>query len=223
MVPRRVFPVLASLLILGATTATPLHAQAVGFHLGASRATMQFDPVPEGVAFEPRYGLAAGLAADFAFNRSVGLSVRGSYTQKGSRGQWTEEGVAAESVINADYIELSALLTARPGGGPLRLLAGPAMAIAQKCSASVTASFGGQTESNSWQCGDEDVDLEAGTDLGLMLGAGVAIGGGVRYSLDLLYTLGLSDAFASREAEEDSERHRVATLVAGVSFPLRGR
>ena len=37
---------------------------------------MQFSPEPpENVTLKPRYGLTAGLTADFALNRLVGLSV----------------------------------------------------------------------------------------------------------------------------------------------------
>jgi len=42
----------------------------------------------------------------------------------------------------------------------------------------------------------------------------------LRYSLDLLYTLGLGDAFVEDVEPEDAEKHRGATLVAGISFPL---
>jgi len=183
---------------------------------------MQFDRVPEEVTVGPRYGLTAGLTADFAFNRSVGLSVRGSYSQKGQTSQWSEEGLMVEVALDADYVELAVLLTAHPGGGPFRLLAGPAVAFSQKCTVSGTASFGGETESQSLECGAEEFGGAeiAGTDLGLIVGAGLAVGDGIRYSLDFLYALGLGDV---AEQEEESAKHRGATVVAGLSFPLGRR
>ena len=205
---------LSCALVLAGLAAAPVHGQTVGLLGGLSRATMS--GVDELDA--PRRGFTAGLSLDFDFNASSGLSLRGLYVQKGAEGDPSIEDIPVEFAANADYAEFSALLEVRPGGGAFRLLAGPSAAVSVRCT--LDASFqppGGQTVSDSEDC--EDAGQLETVDFGLTGGVGLATGGAVGISLDLLYTVGLMEAIAGEDGT-DPAKHRAATLVAGVRFPI---
>ena len=208
------------ILILAALTAAPLQGQSLGFHAGASRSTMNVDDFDD-----PRFGPIAGLSADIGFGGWFGLSVRGSYVQKGAGGELSFEGVPVTFATEADYAEVSALLTARAGDTPLRLLAGPSAAFVRTCTISVTfAGEGGGTVSEASDC--EDGADVASIDYGVTGGLGFVVGDRIRYTLDVLYTMGLTDAITEEGAagqSADPGKHGVAMVVAGVSFPLAGR
>lgn len=209
-----------SILILAAVTAAPLHGQSLGLHAGASRSTMNVDDFDD-----PRFAPAGGLSADIGFGGWLGLSVRGSYVQKGAGGELSIQGVPVTYGIEADYVEVSALLTARAGNSPLRLLAGPSAAFVRTCTTSVTfaGEGGSSTVSESSDC--EDGADVASIDYGVTGGVGFVVGNRIRYSLDVLYTMGLTDAFTEKGAagqSTDPGKHGVAMVVAGVSFALAG-
>lgn len=214
---RRFYPIL----ILAALTATPLQGQSVGLHAGASRSTMNVDDFSN-----PRFGPTAGLSADIGFGGWVGLSVRGSYVQKGAGGELSFEGVPVTFRTEADYAEVSGLLTARAGDTPLRLLVGPSAAFVRTCTIRVTfaGEGGGTTVSEASDC--EDGADVASIDYGVTGGVGFVVGDRIRYTLDVLYTMGLTDAITEEGAagqSADPGKHGVAMVVAGVSFPLAGR
>ena len=201
-------------LILAGLAAPPIHGQTLTLLGGLSRTTMTGADELDA----PRQEFTAGMSLDFDFNASFGLSLRGLYAQKGAEGGLTVEGVPVEFAANADYAEFSALLEVRPGGGPFRLLAGPSAAVSVRCT--LDASFqqpGGPAVSQSEDC-DDAGDFET-VDLGLTGGVGLATGGAVGVSLDLLYTVGLTEAIAA-QGGTDPGKHRAATLVAGVRFPI---
>ena len=88
-----------SILILAALAAAPLHGQSLGLYAGASRATMNVDDLDD-----PRFGPTAGLSADIGLGGSwMGLSVRGSYVQKGAGGEHSFEGIPVTFGTEADY------------------------------------------------------------------------------------------------------------------------
>ena len=215
-----------SILMLAALfTAAPLHGQSLGLHAGASRSTMHdfYD------LDNPRIGPTAGLSVDIAFGvwagGWAGLSLRGSYVQKGAGGELSFEGIPVTFGTEADYAEVSVLLTARAGNTPLRLMAGPSAAFVLTCtlSATLAGEGGGTTVSDSSDC--EDSSNVASIDYGITGGVGFVVGDRIRYTLDALYTMGLTDAITEKGAPEgtDPGRLSVAMVVAGVSFPLAGR
>lgn len=209
------------ILILAALTAAPLQGQSLGFHAGASRSTMNVDDFDD-----PRFGPTAGLSADIGFGGWFGLSVRGSYVQKGAGGELSFEGVPVTFATEADYAEVSALLTVRAEDAPLRLMAGPSAAFVRTCTISATFAGvgGGATVSDSSDC--EDGADVASIDFGVTGGVGFVFGDRILYTLDVLYTMGLTDAITEEgpaARSTDPGRHGVAMVVAGVSFPLAGR
>ena len=209
------------ILILAALfTAAPLHGQSLGLHAGASRATMNVDDFDD-----PRFGPTGGLSADIGLGGWFGLSIRGSYVPKGAGGELSFQGVPVTFATEADYVEVSALLTVRAEDAPLRLIAGPSAAFVQTCTISATfaGEGGGTTVSDSSDC--EDGADVASIDFGVTGGVGFVVGDRIRYTLDVLYTMGLTDAITEEGVPEgtDPGRHSVAMVVAGVSFPLAGR
>lgn len=214
---RRFHPIL---ILAALFTAAPLHGQSLGLHAGASRATMNhvYD------LDDPRIGPTAGLSADIGFGGWVGLSLRGSYAQKGAGGELSFEGIPVTFETEADYAEVSVLLTARAGNTPLRLMAGPSAAFVLTCTLSSTfaGEGGGTTVSDSSDC--EDSANVASIDYGVTGGVGFIVGDRIRYTLDALYTMGLTDAITEEGGGgTDPGRHGVAMVVVGVSFPLAGR
>ena len=201
-------------LVLAGLAATPIQGQTLALLGGVSRATM----IGPDELDAPRRGFTAGLSLDFDFSASSGLSLRGLYAQKGAEGDPSVEGIPVEFAANADYAEFSALLEVRPAGGPFRLLAGPSAAVSVQCTLDVSfRQPGGPAVSQSEDCNDAG-DLET-VDLGLTGGVGLATGGAVGISLDLLYTVGLIEVIAGQDGT-DPGKHRAATLVAGVRFPI---
>lgn len=213
------------LIVAALFTAAPLHAQfSIGLHAGASRAMMNVDDFDT-----PRYGPAGGLSADIGFGAWAGgwagLSLRGSYVQKGAGGELSFEGIPVTFATEADYAEVSALLIASLGDMPLRLLAGPSAAFPVKCTLSVTfAPPGGSAVSESNEC--DDVADVATVDFGVTGGVGVVWGEGIRCTVDILYTMGLTDAITEKgpmARSTDPGKHGAAMVVAGVLIPLAGR
>ena len=201
-------------LVLAGLAAAPIHGQTLGILGGMSRAMMS--GVDELDA--PRLGFTAGLSLDFDFSASSGLSLRGLYAQKGGEGELSFDGIPVAFAAIADYAEVSALLEVRPGGGAFRLLAGPSAAVNVKCT--LDASYqqpGGQAFSESEDC-DEAGDLET-VDFGLTGGVGLATDGSVGFSIDMLYTAGLTEAITA-SGGSDPGKHRAASVVAGVRFPI---
>jgi hypothetical protein len=206
-----------SILILAALTAAPLHGQSVGLHAGASMSTMNVDDLDD-----PRFAPTAGLSADIGFGGLMGLSVRGSYVRKGAKGELNIASVPVTFATEADYGEVSVLLTARAGNTPLRLMVGPSAAFVLTCTFSYTyAGEGGGTKvSDSSDCEDQ-ADV-ASIDYGVTGGVGVVVGDRIRYTLDAFYTMGLTDAITDEQGA-DPGKHGVAMVMVGVSFPLAGR
>ena len=177
-----------------------------------------------------RIGVSLGGAVTVGILPSLGIQLGGTYLQKGA-----SIGVLADDIVNAfyadlklDYIELSALAKARlpVGAASLHLLAGPTLSVEVRCATDLTYSLGGDTvESDSGRdysdvaCAERDygigvADTEA-IEFGVAGGIGTEfpVGVSTRVSLDLLYRLGLSKAFANA-------KNRAITLRAGISIPI---
>ena len=168
--------------------------------------------------------LSIGLAASIPASDGWGIQLGGSYSQKGGRFDFSEQGVSAESRVETDYLEFTALGRAQfPVSGDrvsAHLLAGPALALASSCgfTAKATGPDGGTFEFGG-DC-DEDTGLETSAfDLGLAGGGGLEIKllDTLGISFGLLYTYGLLDLDKS---DGDSLKQRALTLRAGLAYSI---
>lgn len=177
-----------------------------------------------------RIGVSLGGAVTVGALPNLGMQLGGTYLQKGA-----SIGVLADDIVNAfyaelklDYVEFSALAKARlpVGAASLHLLAGPTVSVRVRCATDLTYSLGGDTvESDSGRdysdvaCDERDYGIGVADteviEFGVAGGIGTdfPVGVSTRVSLDLLYRLGLSAAFANA-------KNRAITLRAGVSIPI---
>lgn len=215
------FSVGAAMPVTGQTTAV-VHAGVTSARVGGAGENDSSDG--------SRIGVSLGGAVTVGVLPNLGMQLGGTYLQKGA-----SIGVLADDIVNAfyadlklDYIELSALAKARlpVGAASLHLLAGPTLSVEVRCVTDLTYSLGGDTvESDSGRdysdvaCAERDygigvADTEA-IEFGVAGGIGTEfpVGVSTRISLDLLYRLGLSKAFANA-------KNRAITLGAGISIPI---
>lgn len=184
---------------------------------GVSRATMSGVPVEGAASLDPRIGLSLGASATIPMQDNFGLRLDGGYVQKGYSGDLG----ALEATFFLDYIELSGTGVVRftPSENPVSVyaFAGPSFGFNAKCDASARVSgievF--EDRDGSTFCGDD----VSGTDLGVSVGIGTdtAIAEGMAFSVNLRYTLGLTNV--DKTGEEDI-KNRSLTLQAGVGFPI---
>ncbi len=167
--------------------------------------------------------ISLGLAADFAFSDRLGMQLGGRYAQKGVGIEFNEEGVNAESRIELDYLEFTALGRLRfPLAGDrlsLHLLTGPAVAVETGCGLSVTASSGSPSFELEEEC--DEVNLErSAIDVGWAVGGGLDIGITEKLSASpgILYTRGLVDVDT---ASSGSLQNRALTLRIGLAYAIR--
>ncbi|WP_419936933.1 porin family protein [Candidatus Palauibacter sp.] len=216
---RRIVAALLPLLI-----AAPLMGQtSLGIRGGLSRATVSSDLEGEAIQ-DARQGVVAGLDIAFPLASAVELRIGGAYSQKGTSysADLASEGfddIGGSGSIEADYVQLSALArigTPRDGGMSFGLLLGPWAASLLSCDASLSVNLGELGSVNESASCD---DATKSTDFGIAAGAGVemAISGGLRLGVDVIYSLGLTNV--DETSTEDTKTRHVA-LQAGLVIPF---
>ena len=166
--------------------------------------------------------ISLGVAATFPLTRHFGIQLGGGYSQRGSNTRFTDGDATGESLIEADYAELTALgRLAIPLYGDrfsVHLLAGPAFAYEASCDATMSTMVEDRAVSTTAACGD-DLDRPA-YDFGLVGGGGLEIGltRDLGLNFGALYNYGLTDL---DNADEATVQHRVLTLRAGLSYSIR--
>ena len=217
---RRIVASLLPLLI-----AAPLMAQTtLGLRGGVSQATVSTDV--EGTPDQdPRQGVVAGLDIAFPLASTVELRLGGAYAQKGtsSSADLASEGFAGvgTATVEADWVQASALArigTPRDGGMSIGLLVGPWAASLLSCDASLSVDGGEQgSVSQSASCDDATKSI----DYGIAAGAGLemAVSGGLRLGVDLIYSLGLVN-IDDTSMEDIKTRH--LAVQAGIVIPFGG-
>ena len=218
---RRIVASLLPLLI-----AAPLMGQtSLGIRGGLSRATVSSDLEGEAIQ-DARQGVVAGLDIAFPLASAVELRIGGAYSQKGTSysADLASEGfddIGGSGSIEADYVQLSALArigTPRDGGMSFGLLLGPWAASLLSCDANLSVNLGELGSVNESASCD---DTTKSTDFGIAAGAGVemAISGGLRLGVDVIYSLGLTNV--DETSTEDTKTRHVA-LQAGLVIPFGG-
>ena len=183
---------------------------------GVSRATMS-GLEEEGVDLDPRIGLSLGASATIPLQDNFGLRLDGGYVQKGQSGK--EDGLEVNLFL--DYIELSGtgIVSLTPSESPASIyaFAGPSFGFNTKCEASARVSGieGVEDLGGSTSCGDDVSGIDLGITAGI--GADMAIAEGMTFSVNLRYTLGLTNV---DKAGEDDLKNRNLSILAGVGFPI---
>ena len=214
---RRIVASLLPLLI-----AAPLVGQTtLGLRGGPSRATVSSE-VEGGVSKDDRQGMVAGVDIAFPMAGAVELRVGGTYSQKGMSfsADLAPDGFGASGSLEADYVQLSALArigTPRNGGMSVGVLLGPWVGSLLSCDTRVDVDPGLGLMSESSSCDGETKS----TDFGIAAGAGLemAVSGGLRLGVDLIYSLGLAN-IDDTSTEDIMTRH--LALQAGIVIPLGG-
>ena len=194
---------------------------------GLSRATVSGLDLP-GADLDARIGLSLSASATIPLQDNFSLRLDGGYVQKGSR----VESELFEGNLFLDYIELSGLgaVNLTPSGSPASVyaLAGPSFGFNTKCESSGSARVSGIegfegfegfedlfSGSFSESCGDDVSGIDLGITAGI--GADMPISEEMTFSLNLRYTLGLTNV--DKTGDEDI-KNRNLTLQVGVGFPI---
>ncbi len=150
---------------------------------------------------------------------SVALQIGGAYVQKGYKLSTSVFGESVSGTLKLDYLELTALaksafaLGASTGEGSsaFHLLAGPALGIRMRCSASIGVVGDTETE----DCDSDDVTA---MDLGVLVGVGVRRGS---FRVDASYTLGIMNIAAEDSTEDaDNIKNRSMSIQVGYVIPM---
>jgi len=157
-----------------------------GLKAGASFTRMRVDS--EFVNLGNRIAFAGGGIVILNFSETWAIQLEGLYSPKGSSEDFEltdENGISTgteKGTFHLDYFEVPLLARFSPGGGPIFLIAGPAMAY------KVTSKF--TIEGYP----DEELDWIKSSDLGLVFGVGASSNTGLgKVEFDLRYTLGMSN------------------------------
>lgn len=203
-----------ALLAAGPVEARGLVGKGVKAGLAVSNIGGAFGEVLNGDA---RIGFSGGMFVTIELGGVFQLQPELLWVAKGATDQMTLTDLAGTPVgtqhftYALDYLEIPVLVRiAPPTGAPIRpsLLVGPALAI--KLSSRMDSSG---PVSNLGQ----GLDFVSGTDLGLVMGAGVGLGRGPgRFLLDARYTLGLTNVWGSQSAL--NARNGTLALMAGYGF-----
>ena len=181
-----------------------------GFKAGMSLSELDIDSSL--VDLGSRSKLTGGGFVVIDLPGSLDLQVEALYVSKGAKqslmavdemgaelGEFTQHYVV-------EYLEVPVLVRLGLGGGPLHLLAGPALGY--KMSSKLTAS-------NVPGVGEIHEDWEGitDTDLGLVVGAGTSFG---RIIVDARYTLGLTNI--NDTAGGWDTKNKALSVMAGITF-----
>lgn len=198
----------------GAAEARGLVGKGVKAGLAVSNIGGEFGEVLNGDA---RIGLSGGVFVTIGLGGVFQLQPELLWVAKGATDQMTLTDPAGTPVgtqdftYALDYLEIPVLLRIAPAtGAPIRpsLLVGPALAIKLSSRMNSSGPLGNL---------GQDLDFVSGTDLGLVLGVGVDLGGGPgRFLLDARYTLGLTNVWGSQSAL--NARNGTLALMAGYGF-----
>lgn len=194
--------IVPSLFLLALGLSSAAHAQTIGFKLGASMATQEFDPEEERNSIT---GFAGGGFVRFGLGR-LGVQLEALSITKGS------ESEATGSELKIEYIEVPLLLhlplTVGQSFAPY-IIAGPFLAFDIDCELETTA---GETS----ECGDReklDLGLSAGGGLGFAVGPGALL-------LEGRYSWGLKNI---NDADTPEIKNRNALFVIGYEIPIGRR
>jgi hypothetical protein len=178
-----------------ALLAPPLRGQTtIGIKGGLSYATLS-NKAPN---FDARTGFAAGLALDTRAG-AIGLQPEVLYVQKGL----SNDGAPSASAPKLGYLEVPVLLKLTipsPGIQPMAY-AGPSVSFRLSCAVGDAACPSGTVKSTDW---------------GVVLGAGLRLGGNHGLTVEGRYTWGLQDIHDPGAGV--ASRTRTFLLLAGVSL-----
>ncbi len=192
-----------AVVLLTLLASAPLHAQTVNFRAGGSLA--KFHDAGAGNDQESIAGFTGGISVDIPAG-GVAIRAGANWVRKGSHVEVGGQGVAIE--LNADYIEIPALLLIGTDGRNDSPHAFAAMGVSAGIRRSCTGTVQGITR--DCEPGVKDYDLSG------------AIGGGftvplsfsLNFGMEVLYLHGLAGI------DEDDTRTRTLTATAGFGFPL---
>lgn len=189
--------------------AAPVDAQVrVGARVGANFANLSGDDAD---GFNSKTGLYVQGVVGFPMGDFFGIETGLAYTQKGA----FEEHGDHEDEIDLTYLEIPVLFRANFSAEAFQphLLVGPSVAFNIGCTSSE-----GNVETD---CDDDDDTEIKGTDIGLIVGAGVDFPmGRMALTLDGFYNIGLTSIDDS--VEDNDIRNEVWTIAAGISIPMGG-
>ena len=196
----------------------------LGLRGGVSQATVSSELVDDEIQ-DARQGVVAGLDIAFPLASTAELRIGGAYSQKGTTYSAVAseglDGIGGSGSIEADWVQMSALVrvgTPRDGGMSIGLLVGPWAASLLSCDASLDFDSGEMGSVNeSVSCDDTTTSI----DYGVAAGAGLemAVSGGLRLGVDLIYSLGLVN-IDDTSMEDIKTRH--LALQAGIVIPFGG-
>ena len=193
-----------ALVLLSLLAAAPLVAQTVNFRAGGSLAKLTM--LEEGTNQEAVRGFTGGISFD---NPAGGVAIRAgaNWVRKGSRVEVGGQGVAIE--LNADYIEIPALLLIGTDGGNDSPHAFAALGV----SAGIRRSCTGTVQGITRDCEPGDVE---DYDVSGAIGGGftVPLSFSLNFGMEVLYLYGIAGI------DEDDTRTRTLTATAGFGIPL---
>jgi len=220
---RRFAPNCRALLIAAALVVIAVPAGAAGFRLGAqvigNHNTFTGDLPDEG-SWEGRFGVGAGLIAEFSFTPDVALSFQPAYTPRdGSQVFKNRFGVIGTIEYDLNYISLP--LIVRVTGDPVGVRGFVTAGLDLGFFIDDTAT----TENSSEDISD---DYES-TTIGALFGAGVMVPVKRHFlTFELRYSQGLDDIVArdgdttNTETASPSVKYRGFGLLVGFIFTLGG-
>lgn len=181
---------------------------ASGLRLGLNFASLYGDDIDSSRA---RVGLCFGGFVSLSFTRNFGAQTELLYMQKGSYEEVDLWGEPFKTTIKIDYLEVPFLVkVSLPTGGGLTpsVYVGPAVAF--KLGSSVEYQLGGVSVEGA-------LENVKGTDVGLVLGTGLAFGRGTAgLVLDFRYTAGLATIDGSEGGNPLDLKNSVASLSLGM-------
>ncbi|MDE2796354.1 MAG: porin family protein [Gemmatimonadota bacterium] len=213
---------IAVVLLIAAPTAGQVRiGVAGGLNLASLLVSSETDEVPD---FESVTRMSIGVSATMPISERWAFQLAGGYSQRGGKGDLTEENVNIHLTLNTDYYELAGLGVMRfPLSGDrvsAHLLAGPALALEASCDIAAEARVEGTSVEINEACDAGEFRLDISSfDLGLVGGGGIEIGASesVGVSLGARYNFGLLDL---DDSERDVLKHRGVSLRAGLVFSI---
>lgn len=210
------------LLVLAAGIATDARAGGsplVGVHVGGDRAGIDGDSPPS-ASYVPKFGLVAGVQAEFGLAGDLSLSLQPSFVRVRTGIQSaasTGGGEPVEVDLSLDYVSLPILVKFAQGGGRTYVAGGLAVDFLSGANLSGAAS-------------DRDVSSAyEDTALGAVLGFGVVFPAGrTRITTELRFVQGITNLTTGDIAEATGAlaprlHSSGLQLLVGGLFPIGGR
>ena len=225
---KRLSLVLAIMLFVLAPT-SPASAQAtLSLTGGVNLSTLAADAPSAGDVWhsESLARMSIGVAATLPITQHVGVQLGVAYAQKGGRLSGLDNRQLVTVDMALDYFEFTLLAVptlplSSWERSSVRFFAGPSLASRVSCDFDASGWLGAEPVTAAGSCDAGEAEVEAAMDLGVALGAGIAVGVTDRadVSVDLLYTLGLIPV-GGGDRYSSGPRHRVLTLRAGMALPI---